>query len=167
MRAASVLRLAGLLVVLTALSLSDEPSDPARAGPGVTIPKPIYHPEPEYPPEARSAGVQGTVVFEVVVNQSGGVVNPSVLSPLGFGLDEKAQEASEKWRFEPGRKDGKPVNVLATIEVNFRLPERYYDSKAEDRRVRFNVALAGPVRRRVGLLARGRRCRRTRRRECA
>ena len=38
-----------------------------------------------------------------------------------FGLDEKAMEAVRKWRFKPGYKDGKPVSVLANVEVNFRL----------------------------------------------
>ena len=38
-----------------------------------------------------------------------------------MGLDEKAIEAVEKWKFKPGMKGGKPVNVRATIEVNFRL----------------------------------------------
>ena len=37
------------------------------------------------------------------------------------GLDEKAIEAVQKWRFKPGVKDGKPVPVAATVEVNFRL----------------------------------------------
>jgi TonB family protein len=44
-----------------------------------------------------------------------------VLRPLGLGLDEKAIEAVQKWRFKPGVKDGKAVAVAATIEVNFRL----------------------------------------------
>jgi TonB family protein len=38
-----------------------------------------------------------------------------------MGLDEKAIEAVRLWRFEPGLKDGKPVPVEVSIEVNFRL----------------------------------------------
>jgi TonB family protein len=44
-----------------------------------------------------------------------------VIRSLGLGLDEKALEAVRQWKFRPGYKDGKPVTVEATIEVNFRL----------------------------------------------
>jgi TonB family protein len=37
------------------------------------------------------------------------------------GLDRNAIDAIQQWRFKPGEKDGRPVTVLATIEVNFRL----------------------------------------------
>ena len=40
---------------------------------------------------------------------------------LGMGLDEKAIEAVRKWKFEPAMKDGKPVAVQISVEVNFRL----------------------------------------------
>jgi protein TonB len=59
----------------------------------------------------------GGGVFRV----GGGPQNLKVIRSLGLGLDEKAIEAVEKWKFRPGYKDGKPVRVQATVEVNFRL----------------------------------------------
>jgi len=52
---------------------------------------------------------------------SGKRIREAALRGLGLGLDEKAMEAVEKWKFRPGYKDGKPVTVAATVEVNFRL----------------------------------------------
>jgi TonB family protein len=59
--------------------------------------------------------------FETVVDEHGLPRDLKVVRPLGLGLDQKAIEAVEKWKFSPGKKDGKPVPVQATIEVNFRL----------------------------------------------
>jgi TonB family protein len=92
-----------------------------RVGGGVSAPRLTYKVEPEYSEEARKAKYQGTVVLAVEVWPDGVAHNIRVLRSLGLGLDEKAIEAVEKWKFVPGRKDGKPVRVAATIEVNFRL----------------------------------------------
>jgi TonB family protein len=64
---------------------------------------------------------QGTVILFVVVDEKGNPKDLKVIRPLGLGLDQKAIEAVEKWKFSPGKKDGKAVPVQATIEVNFRL----------------------------------------------
>jgi protein TonB len=61
------------------------------------------------------------VTLYVEVDPSGKAVNIRVLHSLGLGLDEKAMEAVKQWKFKPGMKDGKPVTVAASIEVNFRL----------------------------------------------
>ena len=92
-----------------------------KVGGGVTAPALLYKVEPEYSEEARKAKYQGTVVLYVEVDPSGKAVNPKVIRSLGLGLDEKAIEAVRKWKFKPGYKDGRPVTVIATIEVNFRL----------------------------------------------
>ena len=92
-----------------------------RIGGGVSPPTVVFKVEPEYSEEARKAKFQGTVVLFVVVDEKGNPKDLRVIRPLGLGLDQKAIEAVEKWRFNPGKKDGKPVPVQATIEVNFRL----------------------------------------------
>jgi TonB family protein len=81
----------------------------------------LHKVEPEYSEEARKAKWQGTVVLELVVDANGHPRDLRVMRALGLGLDQKAIEAVEKWTFKPGMKDGKPVPVIATIEVNFRL----------------------------------------------
>jgi TonB family protein len=90
-------------------------------GGGVTAPSVLYKVEPEYSEEARKAKYQGTVVLYVEVDANGRPTNLKVVHSLGLGLDEKAIEAVEKWKFRPGYKDGKAVTVAAQIEVNFRL----------------------------------------------
>ena len=92
-----------------------------RIGGGVSAPTVIYKVEPEYSEEARKAKFQGTVILFVVVDEHGNPKDLKVIRPLGLGLDQKAIEAVEKWKFSPGKKDGRAVPVQATIEVNFRL----------------------------------------------
>lgn len=115
--------------------------EPVPVGNGVSTPHLLRKVEPEYSPEARSNRIQGTVILALVVNQKGRASDISIVSPLGFGLDERAIAAVEKWEFSPGMKDGKPVKVLATIEVNFRFPELRFDETTEKQRTTFNVAL--------------------------
>ncbi len=92
-----------------------------RVGGGVSAPRAIYAPDPSYSEEARKAKYQGTVVLWVVVGADGRTRDIRVQRSLGLGLDENAVEAIRRWRFEPARKDGMPVAVQVSVEVNFRL----------------------------------------------
>ncbi len=92
-----------------------------RVGGGVSAPRLVYGPDPEFSEEARKAKYQGTVVLWAIVGIDGRVRDIRVFRSLGMGLDEKAIEALRNWRFEPGRKDGVPVAVQVGVEVNFRL----------------------------------------------
>lgn len=92
-----------------------------REKPFTTAPFPIYRREPEYTERARAARIEGTVVLEVIIQPDGKVEVLRVVRSLDPDLDAKAIECARTWRFRPGTKDGKPVAVTATIEVNFRL----------------------------------------------
>lgn len=93
-----------------------------RAGTGgVTMPKVLYKLEPEFSEDARRAKHQGVVRLMAVVGVDGMAREIRVVGSLGMGLDEKAMEAVQQWRFLPGTRNGKPVAVMAAIEVSFRL----------------------------------------------
>lgn len=88
---------------------------------GVTAPRPIYDPDPEYSDAARKAKYQGSVLLWLVVGPNGRPRNLRVQRSLGMGLDEKALEAVSQWRFQPATLNGQPVAVQINVEVSFRL----------------------------------------------
>jgi len=92
-----------------------------HVGGGVSQPAVLYKVDPEYSEEARKAKYSGTVLLQLVVDVDGKAKNIKVVKGVGLGLDEKAIEAVQKWKFSPGKKNGQPVPVFATVEVNFRL----------------------------------------------
>jgi TonB family protein len=87
----------------------------------VSIPRAIYSPEPEFSEEARRSKYQGEVTLLATIGADGRPRDLLVVRSLGMGLDEKALEAVRTWRFEPGKKDGRPVAVQMNIIVSFHL----------------------------------------------
>ncbi|MBI2688711.1 MAG: TonB family protein [Acidobacteria bacterium] len=86
-----------------------------------TAPALIHKVDPEYSDEARKARFNGTVLLRIVIDTNGLPTNVEVLRSPGLGLGERAVQSVSQWRFRPGRRDGKPVPVWATVEVNFSL----------------------------------------------
>lgn len=92
-----------------------------HVGGGVSPPKAIFSPEPEFSDEARKAKFQGTCTLSLIVGIDGRPTDIRVVGSLGMGLDEKAIEAVSKWKFEPAMKDGHAVRVPIEVEVDFHL----------------------------------------------
>ena len=88
---------------------------------GITAPRIVSRVGPSYTEEARTAKVEGTVVLFAEISSAGVVGNVVVLHGLGKGLDESAVRAIKQWKFSPALKDGRPVAVMITIEMNFSL----------------------------------------------
>lgn len=77
---------------------------------------------PDYPSEARSAGITGTSTLELIIADNGQVLRVrSVGKTLGFGLEEAAIDAFYKKRYSPSVLEGKPITVKVLIPVRFSL----------------------------------------------
>lgn len=92
-----------------------------KIGGDVTQPRLLTKVEPAYTKEAAKKKIQGRTILSVVINADGQPEDIHVIRSLDAGLDRKAIEAVSQWTFEPGTKDGQPVAIKATIEVNFKL----------------------------------------------
>jgi TonB family protein len=92
-----------------------------KVGDGVSAPKVLSKVDPAYTDEAQAAKVEGTVLLSMVIGTDGKAHDINVLKYLDPGLDVRAAEAVQKWQFQPGLKEGRPVAVRAQIEITFRL----------------------------------------------
>ena len=91
------------------------------AAPVSTTLEVISKPPPQYTNEARQLKVQGDVVLRVTFLATGQVVVQGVVHGLGHGLDEEARRVAQQIRFRPATRDGRPVDLTATITITFQL----------------------------------------------
>jgi TonB family protein len=90
------------------------------SAPNLMAPKAIYTRDPEYPEDAMSKRIEGTVVLGIIINEKGYPEILQVLRPLKDDLDVSALAAVATWRFHPATKDGVPVATKVSVEVSFR-----------------------------------------------
>jgi TonB family protein len=93
---------------------------PLRVGGPIAVPTKIKNVAPEYPEDARAAGVQGVVILEAVIDEVGAVSSARVIRSVPL-LDDAALTAVRQWQFTPTLVNGVPVSVMMTTTVNFTL----------------------------------------------
>ncbi len=78
-----------------------------------------------YPATARESGIEGKVYVQFVVDKNGKITNVQAVKGIGGGCDEEAvRVVSSGPKFNPGIKDGKPVNTQMILPVTFKLDVR-------------------------------------------
>ena len=82
------------------------------------LPEPIERVAPEYPEEAKRAGIEGKVILQCFVGVNGAVGEVRVQNSIP-ALDAAAIAAVKQWRFKPALSYGKPVAVWVAVPVNF------------------------------------------------
>jgi TonB family protein len=95
-------------------------SGAVRVGGNIMPPKKVADVPPKYPEEARSAKVQGVVILEVLVDESGNVGDTRVLRSIPL-VDQAAIDAVKQWKYTPTLLNGVAVPVIMTVTVNFTL----------------------------------------------
>jgi protein TonB len=88
---------------------------------GVLNSKAIVFPKPEYPAEAKNAGVAGTVAVQVTVDEAGNVVDAKAVSGPAL-LHQVSVNAALQARFSPTSLMGEPVKVTGVLVYNFARP---------------------------------------------
>jgi protein TonB len=76
---------------------------------------------PTYPFEMKRAGVSGEVVVEFIVNVNGDVQDAFVRRSTQREFEAPALQAVSKWKFRPGKKGGKAVNVRMLVPIAFNI----------------------------------------------
>jgi TonB family protein len=92
-----------------------------RVGGGISAPRATFAPNPPYSDLARQAGYNAVVVLWLIVDANGLPERIWIARPAGMGLDEQAVHTVQMWKFDPSKKDGRPVSVQINVEVSFRL----------------------------------------------
>lgn len=100
---------------------TEAPTGPLRVGGDVKAPRISNRVEPKYTEVARRARVQGIVIVEAIIDKNGNVDHVKVIRGLPMGLTESAVNAVKQWKFRPGNLNGRPVDVIFNLTVNFRL----------------------------------------------
>jgi TonB family protein len=128
-------------VLLLLLAIGLHAQGPSLPAPGVTPPGVTNHEAPRYPDSAKQAGLERSVVLELVLDAAGSVTEYNPLHPAGYGFDEAAMAAIRKWRFTPARLGDKPIPCRFILEMNFKLLDRKKALRNQYERDTYNAAL--------------------------
>jgi protein TonB len=96
---------------------------PVRIGGQIMAPALISRVDPVYPALAQAAQLQGIVILEATVGETGRVESVKVLRSVG-PLDAAAVEAVKQWRYSPLRLNDRPTSFVLTVTVQFHLGNR-------------------------------------------
>jgi protein TonB len=96
-------------------------SGPASKGGKIDMPKLAQMVHPVYPPDAKAAGVEGSVVLQVVLTKEGSPISLKAIASPAENLSQAAMDAVKGWRWDPAKLNGEPVEVVTDITINFTL----------------------------------------------
>jgi len=111
-----------LMCLALAAAAQEAPPAPVEVPPDSVQTLLLNKVAPLYPPLARQARIQGTVILNIVITKTGDVGDITLFSGHPI-LAPAAIEAVKQWKYRPYEKDGEPVDIRTTVQVNFKLAD--------------------------------------------
>ena len=83
---------------------------------------PLYRSEPKYPRNLGRSGKDGMVQLSFIVDESGFVTQPKIITSVGgSGFEKASLRAIKQWRYAPKFVDGKPVAAQSEVQIDYTL----------------------------------------------
>ena len=76
--------------------------------------------DPKYTSVALKRGISGQVILNLLISETGDVIDVKVIQELSGGLTEETVNAVRQWKYEPAMKDGQAVKVWKRITITFK-----------------------------------------------
>jgi TonB family protein len=103
-----------------AINSAANSAEPAQISPGKAAEHVLTKVPPKYPPDAKKAGIQGTVILKAIIGKDGQIEHLSAVSgPVP--LRQSSLDAVRQWVYRPFVLNGKPTAVETTINVIYSL----------------------------------------------
>ena len=113
-----------LILALGIITTTPATAGESKTSKSITPPQVVHLVEPNYPDEAKRAGLEGDVVIETRISATGSVESAKVVTGFvdgGLGLNDAALESVRNTTFRPGLDDGKPVPAQFRMTIRFKL----------------------------------------------
>lgn len=104
---------------LSAVAFPQAAPATVRVGGDVKPPIKTKNVPPVYPPIAHQNHIQGVVILDITIGTDGKVKDTKTLRSPNSLLENAAITAVRAWEYKPTEVDGKPVQVIMTVPVNF------------------------------------------------
>jgi len=109
-----------LLAALVFTAATGAASRRVRVGGEIKPPTKVFDVKPDYPVEAKNAGIEGVVILAVVIGEDGSIIDEQVVRSIPE-LDQAAIDAVGQWKYQPTLLNGNPVEVEMNVTINFSL----------------------------------------------
>jgi protein TonB len=79
--------------------------------------------KPVYPQDLKDQGITGVVRIKAIISKTGDLLNPVVVNTVNPAMAQAALDAVKQWQYSPALLNGRPIEIMTSIDVAFELDQ--------------------------------------------